>query len=235
MKRQWEAAQRGYLRLISPVADYLVRHRVSPNIITAIGTLCSVIGGTIYATGHIRTAGWFFGLTALFDVLDGTVARRSGRSTTFGAFWDSTLDRIADGAVMGGLMIFYATNQEHYSMPMVVIALFGLVGAFVTSYTRSRAENIGVDAKVGVLQRPERVVLLSAPQAFFGLALDGWILRLVVLLLAVTSWITVVQRIRFVYLATRERDSEVASSRVDAEGGVRTTAGTAESAQRAVF
>src|SRR5919109_932927 len=92
----------GYLRLIDPVADWLVRWRVHPNTITVIGTLCTVVGGIIYGTGHIRTAGWFLGLTALFDVLDGTVARRSNRSSTFGAFLDSTLDRLAGGAVMAG-------------------------------------------------------------------------------------------------------------------------------------
>jgi CDP-diacylglycerol--glycerol-3-phosphate 3-phosphatidyltransferase len=207
MKRIWEAIQRGYLWTIEPVADFLVRRRVSPNAITAIGTLCSIAGGIIYATGHIRTAGFFLSFTALFDVLDGTVARRTGTSSVFGAFWDSTLDRVADAAVLGGLMIFYATNREHYSMPMVVISLFAVVGAFVTSYTRSRAENIGIDAKVGMLQRPERSTLLSAPQALFGLAFNGWMLIIVVTLLAVTSWITVWQRIRFVYDSTREIDA----------------------------
>lgn len=234
MKRIWEAVQRGYLWCIAPVADFLVRQRVSPNVITAVGTLCSVVGGIIYATGHIRTAGVFLGVTALFDVLDGTVARRTGTSSKFGAFWDSTLDRVADGAVMGGLMIFYATNRTHYSMPMVVVALLGLVGAFVTSYTRSRAENVGIDAKVGVLQRPERVTLLSAPQALFGLALDGWILIGVVTLLAVTSWITVVQRIHFVYAATRGNGPAIASSRTDAADGVRTPAENAGEPRRAI-
>lgn len=92
MKRLWESIQRGYLKVIEPVADFMVRRRVNPNTITTVGTVCSVIGGVVYATGHIRTAGWILGLTALFDVLDGTVARRTGRSTVFGAFYDSTLD-----------------------------------------------------------------------------------------------------------------------------------------------
>jgi len=89
----------GYLRLVDPVANWMVRKGVHPNTITVVGTLCTVTGGIIYATGHIRTGGWFLGLTALFDVMDGTVARRSNRSSTFGAFLDSTLDRLADGFV----------------------------------------------------------------------------------------------------------------------------------------
>ena len=86
---------------------------------------------------------------------------------------------------------------------MVGVVLMGIIGTFLTSYTRARAEALGIDAKVGVLQRPERVTLLSAPQAFFGLAFDGWILMFIVTLLSVTAWITAVQRIVFVYRATQ--------------------------------
>lgn len=195
----------GYLRLVDPIAGWLIRRRVHPNTITVVGTLCTVAGGIIYATGHIRTGGWFLGLTAFTDVLDGTVARRTGRTSRFGAFLDSTLDRLADGAVLGGLMIFYAISPVHHSVWMMVVALAGLVGAFLTSYTRARAEALGIDAKVGTLQRPERVVLLSAPQAFFGLALHGWVLASIVILLAVTAWITVVQRVAYVYRETAGR------------------------------
>lgn len=204
MKLLPDRVKTGYLRLIDPVADWLVRRGVHPNTITIVGTACMVGGGIIYGTGHIMTAGWFLGLTALFDVLDGTVARRSGKSSTFGAFLDSSLDRLADGFVMGGLATFYALNAEHRNVPMVVVCLLGLIGAFLTSYTRARAEALGIQAKdVGLLQRPERVVLLSAPQALFGLALNGWVLAGIIVVLSVTAWITVVQRIMHVYHVTR--------------------------------
>lgn len=193
----------GYLRLMGPIADWLVRHRVHPNTITVVGTVFMVAGGVLYGTGHIMTGGWLLGLTALTDVLDGMVARRGNTVSAFGAFLDSTLDRLADGAVLGGLAVFYALNDEHYNVTMVVVCLAGLVGAFLTSYTRARAEALGLDAKVGMLQRPERVVLLSAPQAFFGLMLDGWVLITIITLLTVTAWITVVQRIKYVYDSTR--------------------------------
>ena len=197
----WEAIKRGYLRVIAPVADWMVRRRVSPNAITTVGTLCSMTAGVIYATGHISVAGWVLGLTALFDVLDGTVARRTGRSTVFGAFYDSTLDRVADGAVLGGLIVFFARNEVHHGVPdwtatpMVGVLLMGVIGTFLTSYTRARAESLGIDAKVGILQRPERVTLLSAPQALFGLALHGWVLIGICVLLSLTAWVTAVQRI----------------------------------------
>jgi CDP-diacylglycerol--glycerol-3-phosphate 3-phosphatidyltransferase len=199
---------RGYLRLIEPVAEWLVRREVQPNTITTIGTLCSVAGGVIYGTGHIRAAGWFLGLTALFDVLDGMVARRMNRSSTFGAFYDSTLDRIADGCVLGGVAVFFATWNSRVGTAMMVVCLAGMIGTFVTSYTRARAEALGIDAKVGVLQRPERVVLLSAPQAFFGLALGGLVLMAIIVLLTLTAWITAVQRISTVRQSARREHME---------------------------
>jgi len=202
MQQAWNAIQRGYLQVIAPVADWLVARRVRPNTITTIGTICTCTAGVIFATGHISIGGWFLGLTALFDVLDGSVARRTGTSTVFGAFYDSTLDRVADGFLMGGLLVFYATHPVHSSDAMVIVTLAGLIATFLTSYTRARAEGLGVDAKVGSLQRPERITLLSAPQAFFGLALNGWILAGIVILLTVTAWITVVQRILYVYRTT---------------------------------
>ncbi len=193
----------GYLRLMEPIAELLVRHRVHPNSITIWGTIFMVAGGVLYGTGHISIGGWLLGITALTDVLDGMVARRSNTTSVFGAFLDSTLDRVADGATLGGLAVFYALDPVHNSVPMVVVCLAGLIGAFLTSYTRARAEALGLDAKVGMLQRPERVVLLSAPQAFFGLALNGWVLATIIIILTITAWITVVQRIKYVYDRTR--------------------------------
>jgi CDP-diacylglycerol--glycerol-3-phosphate 3-phosphatidyltransferase len=199
-----------FQRGMSPLVEFLVRNGVSPNAITTFGTFATVVGGGFYARGHIHLAGWIVGLSALCDMLDGQVARRSGRSSVFGAFYDSTLDRIADGAVLGGLAIFFARNGVHHeipnymSTPMVSVILLGMIGSFLTSYTRARAEGLGIDAQVGILQRPERIVLLSAPQAFFGLAFGGWVLMAICALLTVTAWITVVQRVAFVARVTAD-------------------------------
>jgi CDP-diacylglycerol--glycerol-3-phosphate 3-phosphatidyltransferase len=203
MKTIWEAIIKGYLRVIEPVAALLVRLRINPNTLTTLGTISTVAGGAAFAMGHIMTGGWIIGLTAIFDVLDGTVARRTGQSTVFGAFYDSTLDRVADGAVLGGLAFFYATSSTYRNVPMLAVAILGIIGTFLVSYTRARAEGLGIDAQVGVMQRPERVVLLSVPQAFFGLVFDGWVLAGVVSLLALTAWITAVQRILYVRRTTQ--------------------------------
>jgi CDP-diacylglycerol--glycerol-3-phosphate 3-phosphatidyltransferase len=203
MNSLWQSLIKGYLRLIDPVAALLARLGVNPNVLTTIGTLCSVTGGLAFAFGRIRLAGFIIGLSAIFDVLDGLVARRSERSTVFGAFYDSTLDRVADGALLGGILYFFATDPAHSSNVMVAVSVLGLIGTFLVSYTRARAEALGIDAKVGFMQRPERVVLISAPQAFFGLAWNGAVLMAVVGILALSAWATAIERILYVRRATK--------------------------------
>ena len=227
MKSPWDSIKQGYLRLIEPVADYLVRRRANPNVITTIGTVCTIAAAVTYAFGHISIGGWILGLTALFDVLDGIVARRTGQETKFGAFYDSSLDRVSDGMILGGLAVFYATDTPRHSVTMVIICLMAIIGTFLTSYTRARADALGINAKVGLIQRAERVALLSAPQALFGLAFHGLVLDAIVMLLAVTSWVTAVQRIAFVHAATtpraarREGAADLSSQTTAAPDGAR--------------
>jgi len=192
----------GYLRLMEPIAAVLIKLRVSANALTTIGTLSTVVGGIAFAFGHMHLGGFIVGITAISDALDGIVARKSGQVTTFGAFYDSTLDRIADGALLAGLAFFYGTDPVNHSMPLLAMCLAGMIGTFMVSYTRSRAEALGINAKVGVMQRAERVILLVVPQALFGLALHGWVLAIVVTILTVTAWITAIQRINFVRTST---------------------------------
>jgi phosphatidylinositol phosphate synthase len=206
MKSLWAGIKEGYLRLLDPVAGALARMGVSPNALTTIGAVFTVAAAVGFGLGHIMLGGWVLSLTALFDVLDGRVARRANRATVFGAFYDSTLDRIGDGALMAGLTMFYATSPHFSSVPLMVTCLVGMIGTFVISYTRARAEALGLDAKVGFLQRPERFVLLSAPQALFGLALGGKVLAAIVILLAVSAWITAIQRIMCVRSLTTSEE-----------------------------
>ena len=202
MSAIWERLQKVYLRFVDPLADALVARGVDPNSITTVGTACTVAAGMFFAFGHISIGGWVLAVAAAFDVLDGIVARRSGKATAFGAFYNSSLDRISDGAVLAGLTAFWASGGTRHSLLMVIVCLCAIVGTFLTSYVRARAEGLGLDAKVGLIQRPERVVLLAAPQALFGLAFDGVVLKFIVLALTVTSWVTVVQRMVYVRRAT---------------------------------
>lgn len=199
MRSLWDLIVRGYLRVVEPFIGFLVRRGVNPNTLTTIGTLFACAAGVAFAAGHIRLGGWVLSVTAVFDLADGQVARRTNRSTAFGAFYDSTLDRVADGFLLGGLTFFFAADNWHRSMPMVAVGLLAMIATFVISYTRSRAENLGVPMKgVGMMERTERIVLLAAPQALFGLAFDGLLLRLVLSVLSATAIVTAVQRIAHV-------------------------------------
>jgi CDP-diacylglycerol--glycerol-3-phosphate 3-phosphatidyltransferase len=233
VKQPTDYVKNGALRAIDPAISFLARHRVSPNTITTAGTLLTIAASIVYATGHIMTAGWIMNVTAFFDVADGEVARRTGRSSVFGAFYDSTLDRVADGALMAGLAFFYATNAIHHNLAMVVVCLVCIIGTFLISYTRARAETLGIDAKVGLMQRPERMVLLSVPQSFFGLFWNGWVLMGIIILLTVTAWITAVQRIAYVYRATQARDAKPIRMVSDPPGAASPSAPAAKAAMPA--
>lgn len=195
----WHAIRDGYLRGTRPLVAWCLRVGISPNTLTVLGTTCCGIAGAMFAAGWIRTAGWTLGLTAFFDVIDGAVARASGKASTFGSFFDSTLDRVADAMLLGGLAWFFAAEGPHRSLPMFGIALVAFAAMQITSYTRAKADALGVDLKgVGALERPERITILAAPQAFFGLMWDGWVLKGVVILLSVSAVWTVFQRVRHV-------------------------------------
>lgn len=216
MNSIWQLFVNGYLRVIEPFIAFLVRKQVRPNTLTTIGTICACTAGVVFASGHIRTGGWILGITAVFDLADGAVARRTDSSTRFGAFYDSTLDRIADGFLLGGLTFYFASSSLHRSMPMVAVGLFGMLATFVTSYARARAELLGVEMKgIGMMERAERITLLAAPQALFGLALDGLVLRLILSLISATAIVTAFQRIAHVRRATQPAEPTVAPAADD--------------------
>lgn len=199
----WEAIRAGYLRLTAPLIAWCVRAGISPNALTVLGTLCCGVAGAMFAAGWIHAAGWTLGLTAFFDVIDGAVARASGKATVFGSFFDSTLDRVADAMLFGGIAFFFASPGPHYSLMMVAVAVLALSAVQITSYTRAKADALAVDLKgIGALERPERITLLAAPPAFFGLLWGGWVLRGVVIFLAAAAVWTVIQRVRHVARAT---------------------------------
>ena len=159
-------------------------------------------GGAIYATGHIRTGGWVLGVTALFDVLDGTVARRTGRSTAFGAFYDSTLDRVADGFVLGGFAVFFATRAGRGRVGMVVVSVLGLIGTFSRA-TRGRAPRRSAWTRAsGCCSAPSGWCCSRRRRRSSGSRSDGLVLSAILVLLTVTAWLTVAQRIGAVYRAT---------------------------------
>ena len=160
-----------FRRLIRPLARFLSAMRVRPDALTATGWAFSLCAAVLFAVGYTKTAGAVTLFAGLFDALDGAVARESGRMSTFGAFLDSTLDRFSEAAIFVGVIFFYAASQPYAALLAGVAMTFSLM----TSYTRARAEGLGLDCEVGLLERAGRVMILSlfslAGLLFAGLAL----------------------------------------------------------------
>src|SRR5256885_3523453 len=160
----------GFVRLLGPSARGLIASGVNPNTITTVGTLVVVGSGLAFGLGSIRVGGFLLLLSGIFDLLDGQVARQGGRITTFGAFYDSTLDRIGEAAVFVGLIFYFLTGPLPADMKSWALAagLLALVASLLVSYTRARAEALGIENKVGIAPRAERILLLGLPALAFG-------------------------------------------------------------------
>jgi CDP-diacylglycerol--glycerol-3-phosphate 3-phosphatidyltransferase len=146
-------------RIIDAMVRWLAYGHINPNILTVIGVAINVGSGVLFGTGYFFWAGIVLIVANLFDMLDGQVARLSGRVTRFGGFLDSSLDRLSDMVVFVGLMVFYARDTEFHSTLNVFLAGAGLMGSVMVSYASARAESLIPKCDVGFLRRPERVVL----------------------------------------------------------------------------
>lgn len=187
-------------RIIDPVVRLLIRWRVHPNAISVSGFVITVFAGILYHQDHVRTAGFFVLLGGLMDIFDGRVARESGLESRFGSFFDSILDRTSEIVVFLGLASLYNTlRADSGDLFMVYVIILALGGSLMVSYTRARAQGLGMDPKVGIMQRAERVVLLGLGSLVFGLSWDGLPLDGMIILLAVMTNMTAMQRIIWVY------------------------------------
>lgn len=186
--------------IIDPLVRWMVRHRVHPNLLTTLGFLTVVGAGVLYHLDHVRWAGLLVLLGGMWDIFDGQVARVSGMASKFGSFYDSTLDRISEIVVFLGLLSLYNSYGRELADVWMVYAIFlAMGGAIMVSYTRARAEGLGLDCKVGLMQRPERVVLLGLGSLSFGLMWGGLVLKVVIVVVAVLTNVTAIQRIWWVY------------------------------------
>lgn len=186
-----------WAKIMSPIADLFLKLGISPDVVTFVGTL-GVSAGALW---FFPRGEFFVGVLVVTafvfsDMVDGLMARKSGRSSAWGAFLDSTLDRIGDAAVFGGLVLWYAGTGD--DLLMTGVALWCLVGGQLTSYARARAESLGMEAKGGIAERSDRLVAVLVMTGLSGI-FDLPVLRTIVLwTLAVASTITVVQRILMV-------------------------------------
>ena len=180
--------------MLAPFVNLFLRLGISPDAVTLIGTLGVAAGALIFFPQGMLWQGVVFITAFVFsDLIDGQMARRSGSTSKFGAFWDSTLDRIGDGAIFGGLLLYFAGPGDNYLY--LCLTLYCLVMGSVTSYARARAESLGMDAKGGIAERADRLVAILV-LTFFGDVLDLPILYEATLwVLAAASTYTVVFRI----------------------------------------
>ena len=180
-------------RIVGPLAAFLLRIGVTPDMVTVFGLLGAAAASLgLIARGHFFSGGVVVTFFVLTDALDGTMARLRGPAGSWGAFLDSTLDRIADASVFSALVLWYAGDGDN--TVLLAVSLFCLVAGVVTSYAKARAEGLGMTCNVGIAERAERLILVLAGVILAGMGLD---IALPVLLwvLAVASAITVGQRL----------------------------------------
>ncbi len=168
----------------------LIQSRLTPNAISLTGFVLCVVAGVLVWQDQILLGGLAFVIGSVCDTLDGRYSRMSGKGTQFGAFLDSTLDRIEEGVVLAAVAVLFSRDGADGAVAAVVIAV---LASLMVSYTRARAEALGVECKVGIADRAVRVVILSAGLLLTGLGLD--VLEIAVYVLAAASVVTVVQRI----------------------------------------
>jgi len=191
--------------ILAPIVNLLLRLGVSPDAVTLVGTL-GVAGGALafYPRGELFVGTVVITLFVFSDLVDGAMARKSGRSSTFGSFWDSTLDRIGDAAVFGGLALYFAGDGDSYLY--LCVSLFCLVSGNLTSYARAKAESLGLDARGGIAERADRLVSILAMTGLSGLFDAPLLLELTLWVLAAASAYTVVFRVLKVRRQAIERD-----------------------------
>jgi CDP-diacylglycerol--glycerol-3-phosphate 3-phosphatidyltransferase len=179
-------------KVLDPIGRGLLRLGLTPDMVTVLGTVgVTAAALVLYPTGHLFAGSMVIAVLALADSLDGTMARLSGRSSPWGAFLDSVLDRFADAAIFCGLALWLAAQGELWG---VAFTLAALVLGQVVSYSRARAEGLGAQAAVGIAERAERVIVVLVATALVGLGLPTMVLVVAMAVLAVLSAVTVGQR-----------------------------------------
>lgn len=192
-----------FTAIFTPTARFLLRLGVSPDAVTLVGTIGVCVGAlAFFPTGELFWGTMVITAFVFTDLIDGTMARMSDRVTSWGAFLDSTLDRVGDAAVFGGLVLYFTGVGDHALG--AALALACLVLGFVTSYARARAEGLGMRADVGIAERAERLVAVLVTTGLVGLFLPVWVLTAVLGLLAVASLVTVIQRMLSVRAQARQ-------------------------------
>jgi CDP-diacylglycerol--glycerol-3-phosphate 3-phosphatidyltransferase len=180
--------------ILDSIVNLLARFHVNPNLLTLLGLFINIFAAVLFAKGMFTWAGLVVLFAGIFDMVDGEVARRTGRVTRFGAFFDSVIDRYSDVVLLLGLVVWYAKLDRIFYAGLVVMSL---IGSIMTSYTRARAESLIPACKVGFLERPERIVLLIIGALTDRIGAAMWVMAVL------SNW-TVSQRIWYTWQQTKK-------------------------------
>jgi phosphatidylglycerophosphate synthase len=183
--------QDGFVNLTKPLIKILIKLDINPNSVTVIGVVVTLFAAVAFVMGHVRLGGFLILFGGFFDVIDGALARSCGKDTRFGALFDATIDRYAEFIMFFGIVAHFISVRDYLSSIAIFLAL---VGSLMVSYTRARAEGLGFDAKVGLMQRPERILFIG-----LGALIHPIALKVSIWLIAVFANYTAAQRIRYVY------------------------------------
>ena len=186
--------------IATPFAKIFIKLGFSPDLVTLFGTLGVVVSSILFfSQGEFLAGSIIFAMFVGLDAVDGTVARLLNRNSKWGAFFDSVLDRIADGVVIGSLAFYFANaGEETY----FILSLIALLASEIVSYTKARAEGLGLNCDTGLAERPERVIIIVAGTFLTGLGINP-ALEISIWLLTIVSIITVIQRMNFVLKQTK--------------------------------
>jgi CDP-diacylglycerol--glycerol-3-phosphate 3-phosphatidyltransferase len=180
-------------KIVVLIVRGLALARIHPNVLTFVGLAINIVAAALLASGQFLAAGFVIMGAAVFDLVDGRVARTTNRVTRFGGFFDSVLDRYSDLALLMGLLVYYASINRFF---YVVLTAIVMTASVMVSYTRARAENVIPRCKVGFMERPERVVLFIIGALFDRMAAVLWVI-------AVLGNLTVVHRMIYTWQETR--------------------------------
>lgn len=192
-----------FLKILSPITDFFIKRRLNPNHFTTLGLIISVFAAYLFGNGDLRWGGLLMLIGGIFDIIDGRVARATNRVTKFGALYDSTLDRYSEVMIFFGLAYYFVTDpwtigNVNISLIAAVAVSVAIGGSIMTSYVRARAEGLGLECKVGVMQRTERVLFIS-----FGALIHEVALIIAIFLVAIFANITAIQRVYHIWTMER--------------------------------
>lgn len=201
LNKQWIT---GFETVIEPIAKFLINLRVHPHVITFSGLLFSIFAFYLYWHGYFFSAGVLVILSGACDVLDGRLARETNQISKFGALIDSTIDRYSEILLFLGLAIFFH-DKHAYIVYLIIIAI---TGSFMVSYTRARAEGLGIQCKVGLMKRPERITYLAIGSLLGSIPKMGeYILIITIWFIAIFANVTVIQRVIYIRNQMKKQES----------------------------